>query len=84
MNDIERKVTIWSRFRGDGYWVIERSYPLRYIIDAMDMPAIEGVPKYSCTDGVGREYAWFEGGKDPNKNKEVPIDSGKTELDCNS
>tara|TARA_R110000824_G_scaffold222225_1_gene409831 strand:- start:2938 stop:3252 length:315 start_codon:yes stop_codon:yes gene_type:complete len=66
-HDAERTVTMWSRFRAEadpGGWVIERSYPLRYLIDAMDMPANAGETK---PQGGGREVAWFELGADPNK-----------------
>ena len=39
--DPERTVTIWSRFPGKE-WVVERSFPLRYLIDARGYPAVEG------------------------------------------
>ena len=82
ISDPERMVTMWSRTSGiHGHtlsnimtgsmddlrpWVIERSYPLRYLIEALDMPANEGEGRLV---GRGREIAWFEKDVNPNTDK---------------
>ncbi len=57
-DDAERTVTVWSRWSRER-WVIERSYPLRYVEDVLKIghePILVG----------RREHAWFEAGVDPN------------------
>ena len=61
MKDTERHVTIWSRSRLNPYWLVERSYPLRYAL-TLGLPSELG--KSSEIDG--RLYAWFELGDNPN------------------
>ena len=61
MKDNERQVTVWSKSRLNPYWLIERSYPLRY---ALTLGLCSEPGQSSEIDG--RFYAWFEFGDDPN------------------
>jgi hypothetical protein len=66
-NDPERFVTVWSKGSGaEAQWVIERSFQLRYAIDALGLPEEAGIPMRSWA----RDHAWFEQGHDPNIPKE--------------
>jgi hypothetical protein len=60
--DAETTVTVWSRWPADR-WVVERSYPLRYLRDVYghDFQA-----RMSTADGRGREYEAFPQGFNPN------------------
>lgn len=61
MKDNERQVTVWSKSRLNPYWLIERSYPLRY---ALTLGLCSKPGQSSEIDG--RLYAWFEFGDNPN------------------
>lgn len=58
-------VTIWSRSGSNSPWVIERSHPVWYVYDLFKNITREG-ERVTINN---REYAWFEGGKNPNKNE---------------
>ncbi len=57
--DDERSVTIWLRWPSETWWVIERSYPLRYARDVLGVGLDE-------SERGGRVYRAFERGTDPN------------------
>jgi hypothetical protein len=59
--DPERDVTIWSRWP-DGPWLVERSYPLRYLRDVYGHELGR-----AWADDRGREYRLFERGTNPNE-----------------
>jgi hypothetical protein len=67
--DAQVMVTVWSRWpdstpgEGGGWWVVERSYPLRYL---RDVYGHQFEARMGAADGRGREYRAFPQGTDPN------------------
>ncbi len=56
--------TIWTKSTQNPYWLLERSYPVSYIRSELGLEA-EGAE--TKPDELGRIYAYFAEGIDPNQ-----------------
>ena len=62
-----KTATVWSKSTRNPYWLLERSYPVCYIQSELGLEA-EGVE--SAPTDIGRIYAYFAEGVDPNESSE--------------
>lgn len=56
--------TIWTKSTRNPYWLLERSYPVNYIQSELGLE-VEGAE--TKPDELGRIYAYFAEGIDPNQ-----------------
>jgi len=62
-----KTAAIWSKSTRNPHWLLERSYPVAYIQSELGLEA-EGVE--SAPTDIGRIYAYFPEGVDPNQSTE--------------